>query len=106
MLCQQLASILLAFCWQFAGKRTQAVGLRKITARVPAAISKELQDLKTALPRPYNKTSQDDIVGALIHAAKVATLQAALDPYWDEMPRWVDEEAAEEARANDDQGAE
>jgi hypothetical protein len=70
----------------------------KITARVKPFVKAELKGLRrdvaermrAPLPR------QDDIVGALIHAATAAKLAPALRAYWDLSRPWEDEDAPSE----------
>jgi hypothetical protein len=62
--------------------------LVRITVRVPPRVRDELKALKMGLPRPLRKTSQDDIVGALILAARSAKLSRPLANYYDAVEAW------------------
>ncbi len=62
--------------------------MKKVTVRVPDRIPVKLKELKGGLPKRLSKSSQDDIVGALLHAATVADTTRALDDYYDDDELW------------------
>ena len=70
----------------------------KITARVRPFVKDDLKALRRAagarLERPL--PSQDDLVGALIHAATAAQAAAALKVYWRDGKPWEDEDEDED----------
>ena len=72
-------------------------GYEKITARVKPFVKADLKALRRAvgenLERPL--PSQDDLVAALIHSAKVAQTATALRLYWKDGKPWEDEDAQE-----------
>jgi len=67
----------------------------KVTARVKPFVKGDLKALRRGvgehLERPL--PSQDDLIGALIHSAKVAQTAAALRAYWKAGKPWEDEDS-------------
>jgi len=66
----------------------------KITARVKPFVPGELKALRRAVAETMKRPlpSQDDLVAALIHAAKVQATASALRVYWDDGKPWEDED--------------
>jgi hypothetical protein len=68
----------------------------KITVRVSPFVKADLRGLRreTAEKMEMPLPNQDDIVGALIHAATSAKLVPALKAYWKDSKPWEDEDVA------------
>jgi hypothetical protein len=67
----------------------------KVTARVKPFVKADLKALRRAVGAYLQQPlpSQDDLVAALIHSAKVAQTAAALRLYWKDGKPWEDEDA-------------
>jgi hypothetical protein len=71
-------------------------GYEKVTARVRPFVKDDLKALRRAVGEALERPlpSQDDLIAALIHAAKVAPTAAAVKAYWRDARPWEDEDKA------------
>jgi hypothetical protein len=69
-------------------------GYEKITARVKPFVKADLKAVRRAVAQEMERPlpSQDDIVGALIHATTAKRLAIALRAYWKLSKPWEDED--------------
>ena len=79
-------------------KQKTKPGFAQMPSDVPEFVVKKADALVKGLrPRGYPRTARQDIVGALIHAASVATTAKALDVYNPKLGQALNE--ADEAEA-------
>ncbi len=64
----------------------------KITVRIATFAKDDLKRLKRDVGRELRRPppSQDDLVGALVHAATLEAAAAALSDYWEVVKPWED----------------